>query len=309
MSSGKPNEPAATVPLSTDFCADDADVIIRAAGTIDFRTHKLILSLVSPIFKDMFTLPQPPSTTPDTLPRVNVQDSTKTWELILKTIYPTLPNPTIDTLDDLESLLFAAQVYEMQSIIETHKKTFEHQAFIRKDPLRLYALACACGFEDQATYVARNAKLLTVTRRSDPNNLKGLAFGAYCRLVSFLAERDDEWHRTLGDVGTPKCGGGCILQPETANLLYNDIKKNLRQPYLKEEEVYLKALECRSRFGQSGCSMRSCPFRDSNIKGFIRSRIEERGKVCDKFQPAKWYCKPATTLCPDPIDIISIRFT
>ena len=81
-------EPTADVPLSTDFCADDADLIIRAAGTLDFRVHKLILSLASPFFKDMFTLPQPPSDTPETLPHVDVQESPKTWENILQTIYP-----------------------------------------------------------------------------------------------------------------------------------------------------------------------------------------------------------------------------
>ena len=32
----------AVVPLSTDFCADDADVVIRASGTLDFRVHKAI---------------------------------------------------------------------------------------------------------------------------------------------------------------------------------------------------------------------------------------------------------------------------
>ena len=95
------------IPLSTDFCADDADVIIRAAGSLDFRVHKIILSLASPFFKDMFTLPQPPSDTPETLPHVDVQESPKTWENILRTIYPSLPSPIIDTLDDLQSVLFA----------------------------------------------------------------------------------------------------------------------------------------------------------------------------------------------------------
>ena len=136
MSSGQPDitaiNPTATIPVSTDFCADDADVVICAAGTLDFRVHKFILSFASQIFKDMFMLPQPPSDTPGTLPRVDVRDSPKTWEIILQTIYPFLPNPTIATLDDLESVLFAAEAYEMQLVIETHKKALEHRKFIEE---------------------------------------------------------------------------------------------------------------------------------------------------------------------------------
>ena len=71
------SEPAA-IPLSTVFCADDADVVIRTAGPLDFHVHKPILSLVSPVFKAMFTLPQPPTNTPDTLPHIDVEESAGT---------------------------------------------------------------------------------------------------------------------------------------------------------------------------------------------------------------------------------------
>ncbi|EIN03893.1 hypothetical protein PUNSTDRAFT_29952, partial [Punctularia strigosozonata HHB-11173 SS5] len=35
-----------------------ADVILRTSDNVDFRVYKLILSLASPFFSDMFTLPQ-----------------------------------------------------------------------------------------------------------------------------------------------------------------------------------------------------------------------------------------------------------
>jgi hypothetical protein len=95
-------------------------VVIRVAGTLDFRAHKLMLSLVSPFFKTMFTVPQPPTNTPDTLPHIDVHESAKTWENILRTIYP-MPNPVVDDLHDLESLLLTATKYEMQSVIDAYK--------------------------------------------------------------------------------------------------------------------------------------------------------------------------------------------
>ena len=141
------------IPLSIAFCADDADVIIRAEDALDFHVHKCNLSLVSPVFEDTFTIPQPPADTPGVLPHVDVQDPPRTWENILRTIYP-MPNPIIDNLDDLESLLLMAKKYEMEFAINSHKQCFEDRVSIQRDPLHLYAIACAGGFEEQAKYVA-----------------------------------------------------------------------------------------------------------------------------------------------------------
>ena len=297
----------ATVPsdatsLQTKFCADDPDVVIRAAGTVDFRTHKFILSLASPVFKDMFTLPQPPS---DDLPRVDVQDSANTWENILRTIYPNLSNPTIGTLDDLQSLLSAAQAYDMKSVVETYKNVLEHREFMEEDPLRLYAIACMCGFEDQATHIARNAELFTVIRHSDSSDLKGLTLSAYRRLLFFLYERDTKWNQTIEAAQAPF--SLCDCRSQSIKPLYDKIKEHLRWPFLQTKEVYLKACEDRPLFG---CSLRRCPYGIFEINGFIQHMIEEREKVCDEFQPAKWYCERTTTLRPNPFAdiVVLIRF-
>jgi len=154
----KNSDPTAVPWQSTVFCAEDADIIIRAAGDLDFRAHKCILSLISPILRDMFALPQPPTNIPGTLSPVDVTESPRTWEIILRTIYPT-PTPIMTKLKDFESLLLAAKKYEMQFVIDTHKKSFRNRGFILQDPLYLYAIACACGFEDQVEYVARKAEL------------------------------------------------------------------------------------------------------------------------------------------------------
>ena len=299
-------EPTADIPLSTDFCADDADVIIRAAGSLDFHVHKLILSLVSPFFRDLFTLPQPPSNTPEALPHVDVHESPETWENILRTIYPTTPNPTIDTLDDLESLIFAAQAYEMHTVIEAHKKAFENRAFVEGDPLHLFSIACTCGFEDLATYVARNAELLAVTRRFGSGAPKGLTFDAYGRLLSFLAERDNEWQRVLRKVMTPWSFGCGCCNKSVMEQLYGDIKKDLHRYCLQTKEIYINALERRR---ESGCEVDGCPLENWGLKKLIEEFFKERERVYNKFQPVKWYYKFTTTFHPNSlVDIIFIRF-
>ena len=187
------SKPGPTVPLSTTFCTDDAEVIIRAEGALDFHVHKCILSFVSPVFKDMFTIPQPPTDAPGVLPHVDVQDPPEVWENILRTIYP-MPNPTIgiDNLDGLESLLLTAKKYEMKFVIDSHKKYFGKWEFIRREPLHLYAIACASGLEEQAKYVASHAQLSAVAEKSSIGNIKCLTLDSYHGLVSFLVKRDDD---------------------------------------------------------------------------------------------------------------------
>ena len=273
-------EPTAEVPQSTVFCADDADLIIRAAGEFNFRVHKCILSLVSPIFKDMFAIPQPTTDTPSTLPHIDVQDSPKTWDNILRTIYP-MPNPTIDKLDDLESLLLTAEKYEMQFVIDSHKRSLENREFIRENPLRLYAITCAGGLEDQAKYVARNAELFAVIRRPQDNDLNRLTVGFYHRLITFLVERDHEWDRRLSKP-LPPPHPQCRCE-KNREVFVEEVKKDLKIWNLRAEEIYFKALENPRRLASVCGTQRPCVFLASEMKLFIDGMIQERETICNKF--------------------------
>ena len=274
----KPPTPA--VP-STLFCADDADVVLRAAGSREFRVHKPVLSLVSPVFKDMFTLPQPTDAL-GTLPHVDVEESVETWENILQTIYP-IPNPIIDNLHDLERLLLAAKKYEMQFVIDFHIKTFKSRGLIQRDPLHLYAIACTCGFDNQAKHVARRAERLVVTRRTNPANLKGLTVESYHQLVSFLTDRDNEWYQVLGKTPTPY-NASCRCDRAHKDRLYNNIKEHFKVADFQIEEIYLKALEDPIRTPDQLCAETGrCSLAASEIKAFINSRAKEAEAVRDKL--------------------------
>jgi len=261
-----------------------------AAGTIDFRVHKCLLSPVSPIFKTMFTVPQPPTDAPGTLPHVDVTESPETWETIFRTIYPT-PTPVIDSIDDLGYLFLAAEKYKTQFVIDSHENGFRDREFIQRDPLRLYAIACACGFEECAKYVARNAENLAVTRRPNADNLEGLTVASYHRLVSFIADRDDQWCRSLSRASISvvyDCGCDRRLREG----LVNNIKEALKCPSHQPEEIYLRALEERSRLCLRACGMGfTCLMASTRIKPFIERMVEEREISCDKLMCDKQYVR------------------
>ena len=252
------------IPLSTTFCADDADVIIRADDALDFRVHKCNLSFVSPIFEDMFAIPQPPTRIPDVLPHVDVRDPPGAWENVLRTIYP-MPNPTINSLDDLESLLLTAKKYEMQFVIDSYIQNFENQVFIREDPLRLYAIACASGLEEQAKHVASHAELSTVVARSSVSDLKCLTWDSYHRLVSFLARRDKEWNRVL-PLAPIRNEDSCKCFPRR---VFGAIKEGLGILHLSMDVIYLTAMERSSTRCTGGC-----------VTPEINSIAAERAELC-----------------------------
>jgi hypothetical protein len=239
-----------------------------------------MLSLVSPFFKTMFTVPQPPTNTPDTLPHIDVHKSAQTWENILRTIYP-MPNPVVADLHDLESLLLTATKYEMQSVIDAYKMSLEYPGFIQRDPLRLYTIACGCGLDDQAKYVARNAELPAVIEYPSDDDLNGLTAASYRRLISFLIKRDNELHSIL-EQGWTSFNSYCDCLKKTEKL-YEKTKEKLRKPCIQMEEVYIMALEERAGHFSRACVNLKCTLGAPDIREFIVRMLRERERVCDKF--------------------------
>ena len=185
-----------------------------------------------------------------------------------------MPNPTIDELDDLESLLLAAKKYEMEFVIDIHKKGFENREFIQEDPLRLYAIACAGGFEDEAKYVARRVEHLKVVKRSNVGNLRGLTLESYHRLVSFLVERDRGRSQTFSEALIPR-ERSCKCTPR---VVYGRIRRDLDILYLSADEIYLKALEYSSKNCGGTCALEAL-----EVKEFIKRAVENSDTVCDKL--------------------------
>ena len=130
------------------FSCPDGDVILRTLGppTHDFRVHKLVLSLASPIFKVMFSLPQPTSGTSSVagVEIVEVEDHPHALDIILRLIYPVAPPSFDGNLDTMVECLTVADKYNIKGA-----KARLRQALGRSDvadSLRVYAIASRFGF-------------------------------------------------------------------------------------------------------------------------------------------------------------------
>lgn len=65
-----------------------ADIVLRSGGLkfVEFRAHRAILSIASPVFETMFSLPQPGAE--KSLPVCDLSEDANTLEALLRFIYP-----------------------------------------------------------------------------------------------------------------------------------------------------------------------------------------------------------------------------
>lgn len=106
------------------FQSPTADCILRSSDNVDYRVHKLILSLASPVFESMFSLPTPSptdksdgdSSTRDGLPVIPVPEDSAILNTILCLCYPTHHKVTRD-LSSLMTTYDAAEKYSMDDIL------------------------------------------------------------------------------------------------------------------------------------------------------------------------------------------------
>jgi len=163
----------------------DGDVILRATnGTErrDFRVHKLFLSFSSPVFKDMFKIPQPSSAAADGVDVVDVTDPPRALELILRFIYPSASSPAIDDLTLLSEALVLADKYEIEVARSRLRSSF--MDFARFDPLRAYAIACRLGFEDEMKIASSYTTSIHLPGLADlPDEFRFITATEYHRLI------------------------------------------------------------------------------------------------------------------------------
>ena len=163
----------------------DGDVIIRAThgtDTRDFRVHKCFLSFSSPIFKDMFMIPQPPSTTPDSVDVVAVGDPPRALELILRFIYPSIASPVVDDLAVFSETYVLADKYDIEVARARLRSAFA--GFTKTEPLRAYGIACRFGLKDEMKAASSHTMSIHLPTLAElPDEFKFVPATEYHRLI------------------------------------------------------------------------------------------------------------------------------
>jgi hypothetical protein len=147
-----------TTAFGPPFDHDDADIILRSSDKVDFHVHKIMLSLSSPFFKTMFSLPQANESLSDKHHPivVDMSEDRTTIEALLTFIYSAvLPDPPeFDSLDEMMDALVAATKYEMVVASQRLKQQFAESKFVKDGPVVAFFAAYSRKLGDAARIAA-----------------------------------------------------------------------------------------------------------------------------------------------------------
>ncbi|KAG1734073.1 uncharacterized protein EDB91DRAFT_1251124 [Suillus paluster] len=150
------SEAVETITANPPFDNPDCDIILRSTDGVHFHVFKLILSLMSPVFKDMFTLPQNGlQSEVSSVPVIHVSEGSTTLQILLLLCYPAA-TATFDSLDDAKAVMEAARKYDMQATLSRAGDLAIAQ-FLPYHFLELYSLSCRFGWEHHAQTAATRA--------------------------------------------------------------------------------------------------------------------------------------------------------
>ncbi|KAM5536583.1 hypothetical protein V8D89_009678 [Ganoderma adspersum] len=196
------------------FNQSSANITLRTPDRVDFYVHSHILSQASPVFADMFSLPQPSSILLDgdiVRPIVDVTEDNRTIRRLLCICYP-IEKENLDGLEDIVPVLEAAMKYDMKwpiSLLTTNLRTM-----IPRSPLEVWAASCRCGLktlaQEAATTILRKAQgqsesqppppspsvppltlLKTMLEEHGKQILHGISAADYFRLREYLRAEDE----------------------------------------------------------------------------------------------------------------------
>jgi hypothetical protein len=177
-----------TTSLPEPLEIPDANLIIRSSDLVNFRVHKQVLAMASPVFKDLLSLPQPSdSESIDGLPVVQLSEGAELLHNLISMLYPA-SSVTPNSYDHVLCLLSACQKYEMvsiQSLIRDKVERGHFPAPVGAEVFSAYAIAWAKGLIPEVENTARLTLDYPMTFETLGDNLRVFEGSALIDLANF----------------------------------------------------------------------------------------------------------------------------
>jgi len=276
--------------LPDPFTTDDGDVILRAGPEPgfkhDFRVHKIVLSLLSPIFKGLFQVAQPDGGPGEPLPIVPITDAPETVDLLLRFIYPGRVPPIIADPPTLSTLMTIADKYAIPTVSHAVKERLADKKILEKDPFGVYVVARRWGFLDEAKRAARGLTLVKVAKSPSSRDPQTTTSDDFLRLIWFMQKRGDEAKKAIRT--------GLVL-PETD--IDHDIvvcgehtNDDYQKFYERLAEVVVEEFDVDPRLDEGklvrALMMAPDPPNVGSCDGYGRSGISDHFSICCPAQPS-----------------------
>ncbi|KAI0311211.1 hypothetical protein OF83DRAFT_1177809 [Amylostereum chailletii] len=159
-------------PMDARAPFDDltANAILRSTDNVDFRIQTVILTIASPIFKDIVT------------------ESSHILDLFLRILYP-VDSPKITKLADVRVLLEVSRKYEIEAF--KAPVSFVLEDALEDDPVGVFALSLAYGLNNIVAHAAHYCILLPISKLDCPE-LEQISIHQYRRLLQFHFDASQE---------------------------------------------------------------------------------------------------------------------
>src|SRR5216683_4070571 len=124
-----------------------ADLILQSSEKelVHFRVSKFILSIASPIFADMLSIPSPVSqSSRDEVQVVTLSEDSETLDLSLRHIYP-LRSPEVAELPQMRMVAEFAHKYQVDALEQDVSRHLMDA--VDRDPIGVYVIAITYGYK------------------------------------------------------------------------------------------------------------------------------------------------------------------
>ncbi|KAI0829608.1 hypothetical protein BC628DRAFT_1512276 [Trametes gibbosa] len=188
------------------FASTDGDIVLGSKDRVHFRVHSFTLKTTSGWFRAMYSLPQRTSTVVDLPPEtIYVDEDSTTLEGLLRMVCG-LSIPRLDSYDIIEPILHAAEKYDMPGPMSIVRALVMTPPLL-SDSLRLYAIACRYGWQDEAMMASRYTLTLNLHSPEHRGTLQKLGTDALLNLFQLHHTRREALRRRLDDPPFVNDGG------------------------------------------------------------------------------------------------------
>lgn len=254
-----------------DFEASDADAILRCSDGKELRVHRVVLSLASPIFQGMFSLPQPIEPPPSQIPTIDVPESSDVLEPFIQYFYPRSP-PRISDLAMWEALYTVADKYNTEAVMETLREMLISR-FLEESPVHVYALASHLGFEEEAKLASRGTLKMDLSKGFPEEDAKLMGSVACQKLYRLHLGRRDR-ARSLLSHHSYRFQRNCACPPINFHGLTHVLSQRVStRPWLTAEELYGEAARSTSMCDDT------CRNSYKNIHAWFTSIVDDLSKL------------------------------
>lgn len=256
-----------------DFEAPDADAILRCSDGKELRVHSVILSLASPIFQGMFSLPQPTESSPSQIPTIDIPESSDVLEPFIQYLYPRSP-PKISDLAMWEALYTVADKYNTEAVMETLRDMLISR-FLETSPVHVYALASHLGFDEEAKIASRGTLKMDLSRGFPEEDAKLMGSVACQKLYRLHLGRRDMARILVSHRSYQFNQRSCACPSINFHGLTHTLSQRVStRPWLTAEELHEEA--ARSTSNQCGDV---CHNSYKNIHAWFSSILEDLSKL------------------------------